>query len=1212
MQQPPPPPRLPNTRLPNDGGVFFGGNNDYRRNYPPNNNQQQQINRPFKKDAQQWYRGPLPPQQNQLNSRPPGPPPLCGPPPQQQQQWFRGPLPSQQNQMNPPPPPLVPPPFGTPFGLPPVPHPFMMMGGPQQEQQQQHGHQNNNIKFEGGQIPFLEGDLLYDNGDILHEDSNENKRLLPPQPTISNNNSQNRRADKSNNRNIISYQDLDRPDERETSSFDTLDLSRRQTSNNKISTATSSSIQSSSITKANTASSLTTTKEKSFNFDETLKLELDRIKKADAEQKEKLKQQRLQAELNKEKTLTTASKQHEKRNYKTTEREKREDGEYSSDDDEINTKRQQKPPSALSSSANLTRQQTKLKKLIDNMSSNERNTFMNLATAALTTTTVATTNVKPIPVKQVQTTTTTTTQHPSPLQQISVENEDEEEDFSLMKIIRPLKLFHIDPVTSKEYREYLQKNYKTVRSVCDKPQCNFLSNLSCIEELKRRQKIIHNKYETPVTPMLKHLLADETEDGSVAVAIKSEKINQTGIEHEDGEIDESDDEMNNSGLLKMELDGDDKKKRKVTVDEEHQQKDVITKKQKTLNDEMNTEEQEQNDDGTKQSSGYSTLTGAEDKPWMTPELRQLIKQRKRLQAQILAGDTNVEVKKKFKKLRNTICRLARSLKAKYEKSTASPKSPTTISNGISTLNQSLNNLQPSLSNDEAANTITTSLASSTTASNTQSPSQQNLLQSFLDPTMFMMMLMNPTLYSSVQQQVLSNPNFLSAYQNMVMKSTPGKGTSETQVVPAPSVDQLLKQTTTSTSKPQENNKLMQQILLGSGLSTNQVKTERILGLATKPINLNTSDTTSTPSTDLLNLLENVTSVNVDNRKGPQTPPGSPPNKTGITAQTGAKPRTINTPITPSTISSITSDSPKTAVTPGAPDQPEIQFNAQEMANNSKFPRQFQQQHQNQGQPGVRSRERGHINRHIPLTSEQMKEVLARAKNYVTSKQNDDVPTTPPISHRRHISAAQQQNMITQKETAAQQAAAAAIAAVQSQAPLAMNTTSSPHSAHPIRIQLDYQKSKTLTSVIPTINNTPPSPLLPVKTSQSPAPSMEPTSYQPPPPQQQQPPSPFFQQNWAQQRALQPNSPFPFTPSPQIRGPSRPPPPMHPQHQYSQQHLPFDPQAQFYPHRYPHPSQQISQPPPPPIRHPGVYNQNQYYPPHHHPQHYPPHHYPPPR
>ena len=47
---------------------------------------------------------------------------------------------------------------------------------------------------------------------------------------------------------------------------------------------------------------------------------------------------------------------------------------------------------------------------------------------------------------------------------------------------------------------------------------------------------------------------------------------------------------------------------------------------------------------------------------MTNELRQLIKQRNKLQGQILNGDNNAETEKKFRKLRNKIGKHAKVLK----------------------------------------------------------------------------------------------------------------------------------------------------------------------------------------------------------------------------------------------------------------------------------------------------------------------------------------------------------------------------------------------------------------------------------------------------------------------------------------------------------------------------------------------------------------------
>lgn len=47
---------------------------------------------------------------------------------------------------------------------------------------------------------------------------------------------------------------------------------------------------------------------------------------------------------------------------------------------------------------------------------------------------------------------------------------------------------------------------------------------------------------------------------------------------------------------------------------------------------------------------------------MTNELRQLIKQRNKLQGQILNGDANAETEKRFRKLRNKIGKHAKMLK----------------------------------------------------------------------------------------------------------------------------------------------------------------------------------------------------------------------------------------------------------------------------------------------------------------------------------------------------------------------------------------------------------------------------------------------------------------------------------------------------------------------------------------------------------------------
>ena len=51
---------------------------------------------------------------------------------------------------------------------------------------------------------------------------------------------------------------------------------------------------------------------------------------------------------------------------------------------------------------------------------------------------------------------------------------------------------------------------------------------------------------------------------------------------------------------------------------------------------------------------------------ITNELRQLIKQKSKLHAQIVSGDTNAAIEKKYKKVRNKISKLVKTLKGKTE------------------------------------------------------------------------------------------------------------------------------------------------------------------------------------------------------------------------------------------------------------------------------------------------------------------------------------------------------------------------------------------------------------------------------------------------------------------------------------------------------------------------------------------------------------------
>ena len=85
----------------------------------------------------------------------------------------------------------------------------------------------------------------------------------------------------------------------------------------------------------------------------------------------------------------------------------------------------------------------------------------------------------------------------------------------------------------------------------------------------------------------------------------------------------------------------------------------------------------------------------------------------------------------------------------------------------------------------------------------------------------MAMLVNPNLYSHVQQQVLSNPNFMQAYQHMFAEGAPPKVASETQVVPS-----------TSSSKAAKDQQSQNPLV---------TRSRPVLTQATKPIHLSSLD-----------------------------------------------------------------------------------------------------------------------------------------------------------------------------------------------------------------------------------------------------------------------------------------------------------------------------------------------------------------------------------
>jgi hypothetical protein len=301
-----------------------------------------------------------------------------------------------------------------------------------------------------------------------------------------------------NNRNMISYQDLDRPDEQHSSAFDNRLVPKSTKTNHLPSNKTNNKIPMKSST----------------NNDHALKLELDRIKKAGAQEREKLKAQRqaaaekekeAQIKRNSGKYLFTLQSNFLISSFlaKTGDKEKREDGELGDSSDDENIK------------STPTKQPRRLKKIVDNLALNPSKSTISYRSKT------------------------------PPSEGII--------DMSMMKLIRPMKLFHLDDDNNNSYREYLTTNFGRVRVHCQKPQPNFFSNLSCLEEIKRRLRSNNNSSSSI---LFRHLIDD------------NDQILQMSVETEDGEI-ESDEEnsMNLNGNISKHLlsdDDNDKQIRKKT------------------------------------------------------------------------------------------------------------------------------------------------------------------------------------------------------------------------------------------------------------------------------------------------------------------------------------------------------------------------------------------------------------------------------------------------------------------------------------------------------------------------------------------------------------------------------------------------------------------------------------------------------------------------
>ena len=488
-------------------------------------------------------------------------------------------------------------------------------------------------------------------------------------------------------------------------------------------------------------------------------------------------------------------------------------------------------------------------------------------------------------------------------------------------------------------------------------------------------------------------------------------------------------------------------------------------------------------------------------------------------------------------------------------------------------------LAPPSNSQQSASANSASSAAGLTAAN-------HPLSSIVDPALFMAMMVNPSLYSHVQQQVLSNPNFMQAYQSMLAEnnptgSLPPKVASETQVVPST--------TTTKSTVASKTGKEPSLPPSSQQQNFSSARSRPVLTQATKPIQMTS--------------LESDLDIEQRNK-----------NRTRFN----------------SSEANLTESQ-----------QQDIALKQELMRRQLALSQQQQRNPRNNPNSANQLFLSTPLGRHIQLTTEQMQEVVNRAKNYVTRQQSDE--TTDPVTTQPRLSyntrrlqaalAASASSATPQSAHTIGQAAAAAIAAVSARPSSAVSSAGtstmmaktgppppppssnpvmtsavpippSPQQQHPIRIQLD-QKSKTLSSIgnnqsspIPTINQHKPMPLVDVHPS--PPPHMYPN-----------------QPNWQRPPHL-PVSHYPMPPHqqyPPYDNPHGPPGPPGPPYYGPRGNYPPDMRPPGY---GPMPPRHLSQPPrfngplPPPSGPYGYGHPPQNYgppPPHPHP-HYG-HHYPPP-
>jgi len=191
--------------------------------------------------------------------------------------------------------------------------------------------------------------------------------------------------------------------------------------------------------------------------------------------------------------------------------------------------------------------------------------------------------------------------------------------------------------SDETFKNYLSKTYNNGLKIASKPQSNFVSNLSCINQILNQLKGDKTNYFENKLKRYKPYSNVKPKD---IIELDEEGIEDDDDDDEDDEDEEGEDEESKEKKRIKRLKKELKVKKVIIIDD--------------TNEEMH-------------------------KPWITPELIKLIKHRNLLQAKITENNLNissaeipgtsadVELIKKFKNLRNKVTKLVKKARSKKKK-----------------------------------------------------------------------------------------------------------------------------------------------------------------------------------------------------------------------------------------------------------------------------------------------------------------------------------------------------------------------------------------------------------------------------------------------------------------------------------------------------------------------------------------------------------------